>query len=87
MHFVTAAIGFVALIGACFVMARRFNTPHQRGWKLFSQLTGIIFLAGFIGIAEGLGNSWAILGFWIAVIFALAWISAAVSAKLKVELR
>jgi len=82
MHFVTAGTGFIGLIVACFIMARRFAEQGQRGLRQFSLATGIIFLAGFFGIASGSGNGWTILGFWIALIVAWAWIST-VSAQLK----
>ena len=76
MHFVTAAPGFLALIAACFVFARRFATPNQRGWAVYSVITGVVFFAGFFGIASGSGQSWTILGFWIAVVLAWAWLAA-----------
>jgi hypothetical protein len=85
LHFAIGGIGFLALIAACFVMAKRFGTLGQPGWKTFSWVTGAVFLLGFIGIASGSGNSWTILGFWVAVILAWTWLSA-VLAKLKGEL-
>lgn len=85
LHFVTAAVGFLGLIAACFVFARRFAAQHQRGWQLFSVITGVVFFAGFFGVASGSGNPLTILGFWIAVVLAWAWVSA-LSAKLMREL-
>jgi hypothetical protein len=75
MHFVCAAIGFLCLIAACFVFARRFAALRQRGWAAYSVATGAVFFAGFFGVAAGSGNSWTILGFWIAVVLAWAWIT------------
>ncbi len=75
LHFVSGGTGFLALIAACFVFARRFNSLNQRSWAAYSILTGVIFLASFIGIASGSGNSWIILGFWIGVVLAWIWIS------------
>ena len=75
LHFITGGVGFLALIAACFVFARRFATLHQRGWAAYSVITGIVFFAGFIGIASGSGNSWTVLGLWIGVVFAWIWIS------------
>jgi Protein of unknown function (DUF998) len=76
MHFVSGGVGFLSLIAACFVFARRFAGLELRGWAVYSVLTGVLFLAGFFGIAAGSGNSWTILGFWIAVTIAWAWITA-----------
>jgi len=72
LHFMTGGIGFFGLIAACFVFARRFMQLKQKGWAIYSIVTGIAFLSAFIGIASGSGNSWTILGFWIGII--LDWI-------------
>ncbi len=85
MHFVSAAIGFLCLIAACFVFARRFAALRQRGWAGYSIATGVVFFAGFFGIAAGSGNGWTILGFWIAVVLAWAWITV-IAARLMREL-
>ena len=85
LHFIFGAVGFLALIAACFVSARRFSTLQQRGWAAYSVVTGLIFLAGFLGIALGSGNPWTILAFWIAVVVAWAWISI-ISVRLLSEL-
>jgi hypothetical protein len=53
---------------------------------LYSVATGVLFLAGFVGIASGSGNGWTILGFWIALILAWAWICF-MAARLISELR
>ncbi len=76
LHILTAALGFGALIGSCGVFTRRFAAEHQLGWSVYSVITGIVFLAGFIGVASGSGNSWSVLGFWIAVVLAWSWITA-----------
>jgi hypothetical protein len=75
MHFVSGGIGFLSLIAGCFVFARRFAAQLQRGWAAYSVATGVVFFAGFFGIAAGSGNRWTILGFWIAVVLAWAWVS------------
>jgi hypothetical protein len=76
LHFVFGGVGFLALIAACFVLARRFTFQGQRGWAVYSQATGVIFFAAFAGIAVGSGQPWSVIGFWIGVIVAWAWISA-----------
>jgi uncharacterized protein DUF998 len=75
LHFVTAAIAFIGLIAACFVFARRFASLQQRGWAIYSLLTGILFLGAFIGIASGAKQSALVLAFWGAVIIGWAWLS------------
>jgi Protein of unknown function (DUF998) len=74
LHIVTAGIGFLALIAACFVLARRFASRTQRGWAAYSLATGVIFFAAFVGVATGSGQSWSVIGFWIGVLVAWAWI-------------
>jgi hypothetical protein len=52
-HLVAGGVGFVCLIAACVVFARRFAADGERGWALYSLATGIIFFVGFAGIASG----------------------------------
>jgi hypothetical membrane protein len=74
LHIITAGIGFLALIAACFVLASRFASRRQRGWAAYSLATGVIFFAAFVGVATGSGQSWSVIGFWIGVVFAWVWI-------------
>jgi hypothetical protein len=76
LHILTAALGFAALIGCCGVFSRRFSAARQSGWMVYSILTGLVFLAGFVGVASGSGNSWSVIVFWIAVVLAWSWITA-----------
>jgi hypothetical protein len=48
---------------------------HQTGWAIYSALSGVVFLASFIGIASGAGNPWTVLGFWIGMVVAFSWLS------------
>ncbi len=75
-HFVAGGIGFLCLIAGCMVFARRFASQGERGWAAYSVATGIIFLAGFVGIASGNQVAWLNLAFGVAVLIAWAWISA-----------
>jgi hypothetical protein len=84
LHFICGGVGFLALIAACFVLARRFASRRQRGWAAYSRATGVIFFAAFAGIATGSGQSWSVMGFWIGVVVAWAWISA-IAVKLLTE--
>jgi hypothetical protein len=95
LHFVAGAIGFLALIAACLVFARRFAALGQRGWAAYSAATGVFFLAAFFGIAAGphqagvhfgfIDAVFVNLAFTIAVVLGWAWISA-MAARLMTEL-
>ena len=81
MHFVTGGIGFLALIAACFVFARRFRALKESRWAVYSIITGIVFCAAFFGIATGsqLGGDvlvFVTLAFTVAVVNTWAWLSA-----------
>lgn len=39
---------FVCLPAACFVLARRFAGWGQRGWVVYSVVTGVVFSVGFV---------------------------------------
>lgn len=75
-HLICAAIGFLALIAACFVFARRFATVVRRDWATYSVATGVAFGAGFVGIATGSGSVAATLVFTATVLIAWAWVTA-----------
>jgi len=90
LHFVSGGIGFLGLIGACFVFARRFAAQNLQGWALYSVATGVIFFAAFAGIAVGSNSvgaitTFVILAFTIAVVLGWAWVSA-MAARLLAEL-
>ena len=68
--------GFVCLVGACFVFARRFAREGRGGWMWFSVATGIAFLAAFAGLASGSDSPVIVAVFWAALIVVWAWIAA-----------
>jgi len=76
MRIAAAGIAFLCLIAACFVLARRFASLGQRRWVAFSRATGILFLAGFVGVASGSSSSAVVLGFWLALLVAWEWLAA-----------
>lgn len=76
MHFVVGGIGFLALIAACLVLARRFAGLDQRGWAAYSAATGVIFFAAFVGIASGSAQPAVNIAFGVAVVLAWAWLAA-----------
>lgn len=80
LHLVSGAVGFLALIAACFVFARRFAALRRPGWAAYSIATGVIFFAAFFGIATGSQQGGATLvfvtvAFTIAVVLAWSWIT------------
>ena len=78
LHFVVGTIGFIGFIAACFIFARRFRALQQPAWARYSLITGILFLASFVGIASGSKGPVSLV-FAIAVVLSFAWISALLS--------
>lgn len=76
LHFLAGGIGFVAFVGACLVVARRYAAERRPGWAVFSRIAGIWLLVAFIGVAAGGGRSATVLAFVTAVILAWTWLSA-----------
>jgi len=52
-HLIAASIGFIAVIAACFVMARYLSRAGHRGLAIYSRITGIAFGAAFAGVTTG----------------------------------
>jgi hypothetical protein len=76
LHFASAGIGFLCLIAACFVVARRYRAEGRPRWAAFSAVTGGLFLAGFAGIASGAGDVAVNLAFVASILLVWAWMSA-----------
>jgi hypothetical protein len=74
-HLVSASIGFIALIGACFVVARYFSRRSRRGMAIYSRLTGVAFLAGFAGTTTGSSSSAIVAPFYLVVLAAFTWLA------------
>lgn len=90
MHFVSGGIGFLGLIAACFVFARRFFSLGERGWAVFSVVTGVLYFAAFFGIAAGSQQGGAtltfvVLAFTAAVVLGWAWVSAVAARLMNTE--
>lgn len=69
LHLATSGIGFLCLVAACFILARRFAPAYSRA-------TGIIFLTGFAMVAAGGGAVWANLVFTASIIWIWGWMTA-----------
>jgi hypothetical protein len=76
LHFVFGAVGFYALIAACFVFARRFAGQGERAWAAFSAITGVAFFVSFAAIASGSTAAATMLAFYGAVAWVWIWHSA-----------
>lgn len=76
LHMVSASVGFLCLIAACFVLARHFARAGRRGWAVYSRITGAVFFAGFAAVASGSGSAPTVLAFYLAVTAAWAWLTA-----------
>jgi hypothetical protein len=74
-HLVAASIGFIALIAACFAVARSFSRAGQRGLAIYSRVTGIAFLAAFAGVTTGSNSPAIVVPFYAAVLAVFAWIA------------
>ena len=81
LHIVCGGLGFLAVIAACLVTARRTAARGHRSWALWSAATGVIFFAAFAGIATDSDQSAIVLAFYGAVMVAWTWLSA-LSARL-----
>lgn len=69
LHLASGGVGFLCLIAATFVLAR----VSPNAW--YSRVSGIVFLAGFAGIASGSSSPAVVLGFWVAVTVAFTWLA------------
>lgn len=74
LHLAFGALGFLAMIAACLILARRFAAEGRRGWAGSSRLTGLVFLAAFAGISTGAAA--AVLPFVFGVVLAYGWLAA-----------
>jgi hypothetical protein len=75
-HFAAGGVGFLCLIAACLVLARRFGTDGHRRWAAFSALTGVVYLVAFAGIASGQQRPGLNVAFTVAVVLGWVWLSA-----------
>ena len=76
IHFALGGIAFFSIIGACFVLARRFAKNGEHAWARYSAFTGAFFLVAFLGTASGSGLVAFTLGLWVAIALAWVWLTA-----------
>lgn len=74
-HLVSAGLGFVALIVACFVVARYLGREGHRGLAVYSRVSGLAFLAAFAGVTTGSTSPAVVLPFYAGVLVAWGWLA------------
>jgi len=74
-HLIAASIGFIAMIAACFVVARYLSGAGHRGLATYSRITGVVFLAAFAGITTGSSSPAIVLPFYAAVTAVFTWLA------------
>jgi hypothetical protein len=75
LHLLSGSIGFVCLVAACFVIARSYRMRADRRAAVVSGAVGVVFAAGFAGIATGHGGEAINLGFTAALVISSAWLT------------
>lgn len=75
LHFLTAAIAFLALIAACVMFSRMFGRIGQRSRARWSIFTAVVFSAAFVGIATGTSAPLVVIAFEAAVVISFAWLT------------
>jgi hypothetical protein len=74
-HLIAASIGFIAIIAACFVVARYLSRAGHRGIAIYCRITGVAFLAAFAGVTTGSSSPGIVLPFYAAVTAVFTWLA------------
>ncbi|HEY5846376.1 MAG TPA: DUF998 domain-containing protein, partial [Microlunatus sp.] len=75
LHLAFGGVGFLAMIIATSVLGRRFRHEGRHRRAVASIVTGVAFLAAFVGIASGSGSPAINLAFTAAVLLIWGWLS------------
>jgi hypothetical membrane protein len=57
LHDLFSLPAFVALTAACFVFGRWFAARGERGWAIYSAVSGVVFAAAFVLSSAGFGGA------------------------------
>jgi len=76
LHLMAGGVGFLGLIAACLVTARRLGRAGRGGWAIYSAVTGVLFTAAFVGIASGSASPVLNVSFGVAVTLGWTWLTA-----------
>jgi Protein of unknown function (DUF998) len=71
LHDVAHVLAFLSLIGACFVLARRFAALGQRGWATYCVATGVALL----GLMAWPDRDTVLVQLAVAIVLGWAWLS------------
>ncbi len=63
LHDLFSLPAFVALAAACFVFGRRFAARGERGWAIYSAVTGVVFVVAFVLASAGFGQAEGLVDF------------------------
>jgi hypothetical membrane protein len=74
LHLACGAIGFLAFTACTIVLGVRFIKGGERAWGVFSIVSGVVFVAAFVGIAGG-GAGPTVITFVLAVMLAFTWLT------------
>ncbi|MFC7623954.1 DUF998 domain-containing protein [Microlunatus sp. GCM10028923] len=74
-HFLAGAIGFLGLIVAALALAWWQRKNGRPGWAVFSLITGVFYLASFVGIGASGGRPALNIAFSVAVALGWTWIT------------
>jgi hypothetical protein len=75
VHLLAGGVAFLSLIAACFVFARRFGSAGERGWAVFSAVTGAVFVAAWLALFVVQGSRPVNVALALAIALAMAWAS------------
>jgi len=77
LHVVSAGVGFLALVAATWLLARRAAAEGRRRAAVLTRATGVVFLVAFAGVASLSGTVVVNLAFTAAVVLTWIWLSLA----------
>ena len=80
LHDLFSLPAFVGLAAACFVFGRWFAGRGERGWAIYSSISGLIFLIAFVLSSAGFGQAAGLVdlaGLFqrLAVVVGFGWIT------------
>lgn len=75
LHLASGGVGFLCLVAACMVLARRFAKAGEGRWSAVTAVVGVVFLAAFVGIASGGASRALVIAFTVAILITWTWFS------------
>ncbi len=85
LHFLAATISFISLIGAAFLMARRFSAERRRALARFSAASGVLFLGAWGVLLSSPESAAGSVGLAIGAALILIWASTVCARLAKAE--